>query len=323
MSGQRKRYSADFKAKVALEAIRGELTIAQLVSKHGVHQTLINGWKKHALKGWSASSRVGRKRPSGIARTSREAAREDRPTGGGTGFFAQGLRSLSVGRRREMIEPEHSASVDCAAVRIGFDKPVGLLYRLSDESPLNLALMRLIDEQFLETPVVWQPPDGAASSPAGPRGRPQAGAAADDGRWGWTAVYQRPKTTVAASGAQDLALSAARLGDRPAEPGLVCGHHLHPDAAGLPVSGGGDGLGSRKVLSWRLSNTMDVEFCIEALEEALTLHGRPEIFNTDQGSQFTSLRFTEVLKEPGVAGLAWMAAGAGWTTSSSSGCGGR
>lgn len=51
MAGQRKRYSADFKAKVALEAIRGELTIAQLVAKHGVHQTLIHGWKKQALEG--------------------------------------------------------------------------------------------------------------------------------------------------------------------------------------------------------------------------------------------------------------------------------
>jgi transposase len=51
MAGQRKRYSADFKAKVALEAIRGELTIAQLVAKHGVHQTLIHGWKKQALDG--------------------------------------------------------------------------------------------------------------------------------------------------------------------------------------------------------------------------------------------------------------------------------
>jgi len=51
MSGQRKRYSAEFKAKVALEAIRGELTVTQLVSKHGVHQTLINGWKKQALEG--------------------------------------------------------------------------------------------------------------------------------------------------------------------------------------------------------------------------------------------------------------------------------
>jgi transposase len=51
MSGQRKRYSADFKAKVALEAIRGELTVTQLVSKHRLHQTLINGWKKQALEG--------------------------------------------------------------------------------------------------------------------------------------------------------------------------------------------------------------------------------------------------------------------------------
>ena len=54
---------------------------------------------------------------------------------------------------------------------------------------------------------------------------------------------------------------------------------------------------SRKVLSWRLSNTMDTGFCIEALEEALKNHGRPEIFNTDQGSQFTSLEFTQKLKD--------------------------
>ncbi|SFD94304.1 Integrase core domain-containing protein [Roseivivax sediminis] len=52
---------------------------------------------------------------------------------------------------------------------------------------------------------------------------------------------------------------------------------------------------TRRVLAWRLSNTMDVEFCIEALEDALRLHGRPEIFNTDQGSQFTSPRFTQIL----------------------------
>jgi transposase len=51
MAGQRKRYSADFKAKVALEALRGELTVAQLVAKHGVHQTLINAWKKQAVDG--------------------------------------------------------------------------------------------------------------------------------------------------------------------------------------------------------------------------------------------------------------------------------
>jgi len=53
---------------------------------------------------------------------------------------------------------------------------------------------------------------------------------------------------------------------------------------------------SRRVLSWRVSNTLDVSFCVEALEEAIEHHGVPEIFNTDQGSQFTSDAFTGVLK---------------------------
>jgi putative transposase len=57
---------------------------------------------------------------------------------------------------------------------------------------------------------------------------------------------------------------------------------------------------SRAVLAWRLSNTMDVGFCISALEEALARFGRPEIFNTDQGSQFTSAAFTGVLAAAGI-----------------------
>ncbi len=57
---------------------------------------------------------------------------------------------------------------------------------------------------------------------------------------------------------------------------------------------------SRKVLSWHLSNTMDTRFCIEALEEAIERYGAPEIFNTDQGSQFTSEAFTGKLKENGI-----------------------
>ena len=57
---------------------------------------------------------------------------------------------------------------------------------------------------------------------------------------------------------------------------------------------------SRKVLSWRLSNTLDADFCVAALEDALTKYGTPEIFNTDQGGQFTSLDFTQTLKDAGV-----------------------
>lgn len=58
---------------------------------------------------------------------------------------------------------------------------------------------------------------------------------------------------------------------------------------------------SRRVLSWRISNSMDASFCVDCLEEALRLHGKPEVFNSDQGSQFTSNAFTGVLKRERIA----------------------
>jgi putative transposase len=58
---------------------------------------------------------------------------------------------------------------------------------------------------------------------------------------------------------------------------------------------------TRRVLSWRLSITMEAAFCVETLEDALALHGRPEIFNTDQGSQFTGSAFTGVLASNAIA----------------------
>lgn len=66
-----------------------------------------------------------------------------------------------------------------------------------------------------------------------------------------------------------------------------------------------------KVLSWRLSNTMEAEFCIEALRDALMRYDTPEIFNTDQGSQFTTPRFTGILgtSDPYQHGRAWALAG--------------
>jgi putative transposase len=57
---------------------------------------------------------------------------------------------------------------------------------------------------------------------------------------------------------------------------------------------------SRRVLSWRISNSMEAVFCVDCLEEALRTHGTPEIFNSDQGSQFTSLAFTSVLKQANI-----------------------
>ncbi|MTW23287.1 IS3 family transposase, partial [Allochromatium palmeri] len=58
---------------------------------------------------------------------------------------------------------------------------------------------------------------------------------------------------------------------------------------------------ARRVLAWRLSNTLEAGFCVDCLEEAVRAHGRPEIFNTDQGAQFTSAAFTGVLRREGIA----------------------
>src|SRR5260370_41936795 len=82
---------------------------------------------------------------------------------------------------------------------------------------------------------------------------------------------------------------------------------------------------SRRVLSWRVSITMEAAFCVETLEDALARHGKPDIFNTDQGSQFTGSAFTGVLANNDIAittlRSAWTAKGLGGTTCLSNGCG--
>ena len=70
---------------------------------------------------------------------------------------------------------------------------------------------------------------------------------------------------------------------------------------------------TRKVLAWRLSNTIDAGFCVADLEEALKRFGSPEIFNTDQGSQFTSFAFTSLAHAMPRSSSAWMAGAGGWT----------
>jgi hypothetical protein len=137
----------------------------------------------------------------------------------------------------------------------------------------------------------------AADGPAAGRGvfdQSQARTASDaaDGDFG---ARSQAEDDTASAGAQDLPLPAARPGNRPAEPGLGSRHHLHPDWPRLPVSGGDHRLGEPSGVELAVVEQMDVSFCVSALEEALARFGKPEIFNTDQGSQFTSTAFTGTL----------------------------
>jgi putative transposase len=164
------------------------------------------------------------------------------------------------------------------------------------ETPANLALMRVIDEQFLETP--WY---GTRQMVRHLR-RDGHGVGRERVRrlmrlMGLAAIYQRPRTTVPHPEHRvHPYLLRGLLIDRPNQ--VWCA-----DITYIPMRRGFLYLvavmdwATRKVLAWRLSNTMDVAFCVAAVEEALARFGSPEIFNTDQGSQFTSPQFTVMLMD--------------------------
>jgi putative transposase len=206
---------------------------------------------------------------------------------------------MSLERRRQMIEPEHaqlSIARQCELVSISRS---GFYYRPTGETSLNLELMRLIDAQFLEAP--WY---GSRQMMRHLRregytvGRKRVRRLM--AKMGLVPIYQRPRTTVPHPEHRVYPYLLREMTiDRPNQ--VWCA-----DLTYIPMRRGFLYLvavmdwTSRKVLAWRVSNTMDVEFCLEALEEALTRFGKPDIFNTDQGSQFTSPRFTSVLQDAGI-----------------------
>src|SRR5437868_6899414 len=132
-----------------------------------------------------------------------------------------------------------------------------------------------------------------------PSRQPQAGAA-PDAAVGTGGDLPAPEDEQAGSSAQDLSVPAARARDRAGQSSVVLRRYLHPDGQGFLYLVVIMDWVSRAVLAWRVSNTLGADFCVEALEEALLRYGRPEIFNTDQGSQFTSDDFTGTLKRHGI-----------------------
>jgi putative transposase len=201
--------------------------------------------------------------------------------------------------RRRWVEPGHpglSVRRQCELLDLG---RAGLYREPARESPEDLRLMRRIDEQYLAAPfygsrrmAAWLTRHGEAVN----RKRVQRLMRA----MGLEAVHPRPRTT-------------ARNPDHEIHPYLLRGVTIDrrdqvwsTDITYLPLEGGYMFLAavidwhSRFVLSWRLSNTLDGRFCLEALDAALG-GGRPEVFNTDQGCQFTARAFTGRLKEAGVA----------------------
>ena len=195
----------------------------------------------------------------------------------------------------ERKDPKVSIVRQCKLLKLNRSS----LYYKARRNEKNLELTALIDKQYLETPSY------------GSRRMQQyllrLGHNVSRGKVrnlmkmiGITAIYQKPRTTIPDKAHKKYPYLLRDLEiNRPNQ--VWC-----TDITYIPVERGFFYLvavmdwHSRKVLSWRLSNTMDTRFCIEALEEALEKYGKPEIFNTDQGSQFTSNEWIKVLKDADV-----------------------
>ena len=201
--------------------------------------------------------------------------------------------------RRGMVEKGHSRLSVATQCRLLSIPRSTFYHRPAGETAENLALMVLIDRQFMETPfygvrqMTWHlRNEGHAVNPKRVRRLMRL--------MGLMPIYRKPNTSKPAKGRRPfLYLLRGLTIDRPNQ--VWCA-----DITYLPMRRGFLYLvaimdwHSRRVLSWRLSNTLEAEFCADALEEAIACFGPPEIMNTDQGSQFTAFAWTNPLRKAGI-----------------------
>jgi putative transposase len=204
-----------------------------------------------------------------------------------------------VAERKAMIDRSHTLSLARQAEELGISRS-SLYYDPQPVSAADLAIMRRIDELHLEFPFAGSRMLRDLLAAEGfTIGRLHVATLMK--RMGIEALYRKPATSKPTPGHQIYPYLLRKLPiTRPNQVWAM-------DITYIPMARGFVHLTavvdwfSRRVLASRLSITLEAAFCIEALEEALARYGRPEIFNTDQGSQFTSTAFTEVLLKNEIA----------------------
>jgi len=213
-------------------------------------------------------------------------------------FFVRSAREIRPAERKALIDRQSEVTIMRQCQLLDLSRS-SLYYQPQPISPADLALMRRIDGLYLAHPFF--------GSRRLARMLQRAGVAV--GRlhvatlmrlMGIEAIYRKKRTSIPEKGHKIYPyLLRDVLIERPNQVWATDITYL-PMAKGFAYLVAILDLYSRKVLAWRVSNVMTTDFCVEALEEALTRYGTPEICNTDQGSQFTAEGFTAPLLAKGV-----------------------
>jgi putative transposase len=198
-----------------------------------------------------------------------------------------------------MIEKDHDLSLSCQATLLGISR--GSVYYQPRPVPASdMVLMRRIDVLHMDYPFAGSRMlKGLLRREGFEVGRLHVATLMR--RMGIKAIYRRPNTSKPALGHKIYPYLLRKL--KVTRPDQVWATDITyvPMARGFVYLVAVIDWFTRKVLSWRLSTTLETGFCIEAVEEAMARHSKPDIFNTDQGSQFTSIDFTGMLKDAGIA----------------------
>ena len=224
------------------------------------------------------------------------------PTGGDQRrkeFFRGSAQQGGIAERKAMIDRDHDLPVSKQAEVLRISR--GSIYYLPRPlSAADLALMRRLDELHLEFPFAGSRMlRGLVAAEGCKVGRRHVKTLMR--RMGIEALYRRPRTTKPEPGHKiyPYLLRGMEI-TRPNQVWAMDITYM-PMARGFVYLAVVLDWASRRVLAWRLSITMEASFCVETLEDALARHGKPEVFNTDQGSQFTGTAFTGVLVKNDIA----------------------
>jgi putative transposase len=294
----RRNHTPAFKAKVALAAVKGDRTLAQLAEQFDVHPNQITSWKAQ-LEGGAADV-FG---PGGGSRTA-EPTVDVKSLHAKIGELTlendrRSAHQGGIAERKAMIDREHDLPISKQAEALNISR--GSVYYLPRPvPPKDLALMQRLDRLHLEFPFAGSRMlRGLLAAEGCKIGRRHVKTLMR--RMGIEALYRRPRTTQPEPGHKiyPYLLRGMEI-TRPNQVWAMDITYI-PMARGFVYLAVVLDWATRRVLSWRLSITMEAAFCVATLEDALARHGKPEIFNTDQGSQFTGAAFTGVLTDNGIA----------------------